>query len=253
MMSLDAPLILVLAALVFFGAGLVKGVIGMGLPAIIVGLMTPLVGLPSAMALAVVPSLVTNVVQGLTGKHLKTLLKDHWPFFAAATLLVWPGTSILARVNVDVLTLLLGALLVLQAVLGMTKFAPLISPKMTRPAGVIAGGLSGLLAGMTGVLSIPSVAFLQALKLKREALVQAMGILYALLAFALGISITGHGTASASLFLWSSIGLVPAAIGMALGMKLRDKLSEQSFIRIFNIGLMALGLWIAFGALSRIY
>jgi hypothetical protein len=55
-----------LIAAVFLLAGFVKGVIGLGLPTIAMGLLAPIMPTSKAAALLIVPSLVTNVWQMFT-------------------------------------------------------------------------------------------------------------------------------------------------------------------------------------------
>jgi uncharacterized membrane protein YfcA len=52
---------LALTLAVFLLAGLVKGTVGLGLPLVSVALLTPLHDLSTAMALMLVPAILTNV------------------------------------------------------------------------------------------------------------------------------------------------------------------------------------------------
>lgn len=73
----------VFVAAVFVLAGLVKGVIGLGLPTISMGLlalvMTPL----EAAAILILPSFVTNIWQMVAGGALTRLLARLWPMMLA--------------------------------------------------------------------------------------------------------------------------------------------------------------------------
>jgi uncharacterized membrane protein YfcA len=54
-------------AFAFCIAGFVKGMVGLGLPTVSLGLLSLFVDLPTAMALLVMPSLVTNIWQAIAG------------------------------------------------------------------------------------------------------------------------------------------------------------------------------------------
>src|SRR3954468_12069710 len=95
----------------FLLAGTVKGVIGLGLPTVSLALLTVAFDLPSAMALLLVPSFVTNLWQASVGGHGKTILHRLWPFLVMATVTVWVGAQALTRVDVSLLAALLGVLL----------------------------------------------------------------------------------------------------------------------------------------------
>ena len=110
----ETPIIIAIVA-TFFLAGAVKGVIGLGLPTVSLALLTVATDLTSAMALLLVPSLVTNLWQALTGGHLKAALGRIWPFLAMATVTVWLGALALTRVDLALLSALLGALLIVYS------------------------------------------------------------------------------------------------------------------------------------------
>ena len=75
-------------------------------------------------------------------------------------------------------------------------------------------------------------------------LIQAMGLLFfastAALAFALGTS----ALLSVQVVIASLFAVLPALIGMWIGQKLRQRLSERQFSHLFLIGIIALGLYI---------
>ena len=235
---------LILVALTFLLAGTVKGVIGMGLPSVSLALLTASLGLPQAMALLIVPSFVTNVWQAVAGGHALRILKRIWPFLVMASVTVWLGAAALTRVNLDLLSALLGVLLVLYAVLGMSGARFSLSPRREVWAGPLLGGVNGVLTGMTGSFVMPGVIFLQAIGLPRDLLIQAMGMLFTVSTLALAVSLQGNGLLTAELGGVSAVAVAPALIGMLVGQRLRRRLSEALFRRVFFIALLLLGLYI---------
>jgi len=241
--SLDPVTALVVVA-VFVLAGLVKGVTGLGLPTVAVALLTLTVGLKDAMALMVVPSLATNLWQSLAGGRLVTILRRFWPLLAAVCLGVWLGTGLLRAADPALLTGLLGLLLVAYAAWG------LVGPRLPSPErqrrwlAPLVGLLNGLVTGLTGTLVVPAGLYLQALGLSRDVLVQALGVLFAVSTAALGAALWSRGLADAELGAASAAGLVPALAGMALGQRLRRRLDEETFRRVFLVALLLLGAWL---------
>src|SRR5437762_9703690 len=75
----DTTLIVAVAAFAFVLAGFVKGVIGMGLPTIVVGLLSLVISPAEAVALMLVPSLLTNIWQGLVGPYFTSIVRRLWP------------------------------------------------------------------------------------------------------------------------------------------------------------------------------
>ena len=76
---MDLLPILSVTAGAFLAAGFVKGVIGLGLPTVAIGLLGLLMTPAQAAAILVVPSLVTNIWQFVVGGDLLALVRRMWP------------------------------------------------------------------------------------------------------------------------------------------------------------------------------
>ena len=76
---MDSAAILAAIAGAFLLAGFVKGVIGLGLPTVSIGLLGLLMTPAQAAAILVVPSLVTNVWQAVVGGGFLALARRLWP------------------------------------------------------------------------------------------------------------------------------------------------------------------------------
>lgn len=79
---MDSAAILAATAGAFLLAGFVKGVIGMGLPTVSIGLLGLLMTPIQAAAILVVPSLVTNIWQAAVGGGIFKLVQRMWPLLA---------------------------------------------------------------------------------------------------------------------------------------------------------------------------
>jgi uncharacterized protein len=107
------------------------------------------------------------------------------------------------------------------------------------------------LTGMTGSFVVPGILFLQAIGLTRDMLIQAMGLLFTVSTVALALALKGNDLLSVELGSWSAAAVVPAILGMALGQRVRQGLSEELFRRVFFVALLLLGAYIMAGALGR--
>src|SRR5262249_60363518 len=107
MMNLD-PFELAIVVAVFVLAGVVKGVIGLGLPTIAMGLLGALTTPSQAAAILVVPALLTNVWQMCDGPALKVLLRRLWPMLVCALWGTLPAAGVLTKGSVSRTTALLG-------------------------------------------------------------------------------------------------------------------------------------------------
>ena len=64
---------------VFTIAGMIKGTIGLGLPAVSMGLLTLVISPFQAATLLIIPSIVTNLWQLFAVGNVLSLIKRFWP------------------------------------------------------------------------------------------------------------------------------------------------------------------------------
>lgn len=227
----------------FFLAGLVKGIVGFGLPVVALALLASTIGLKAAIALITVPGITMNVWQAATGGNFKAIVKRIWSLLVLACASIWFGVSILADADGKLVTGLLGMLLSLYASYSLLR-AQVTPPRHLEPfLTPVVGVLSGIAYGLTGSLMVPGVVYLQALGFDRNTLVQALGITFLLTTSALAISLSGHNLLGAELGLLSAAALVPALLGLFVGQRFRHKLSEELFRKYFFWALLASGLY----------
>lgn len=242
--QLTAPVLALIATLVFLGAGFVKGLVGFGLPTIGLGLMTVFVGVEKAMVLILWPAFLTNFWQGLFGGHLRSLLTRLWPFLISSVLMLGAGTLILTRLPEGGADVLLGLLMIAYAVPLLAGAVLSLPAGLTTPVGVVAGLVNGVLAGLTGSYTVPGVMYLQAIGLPREQLIQAMGLLFLLSTLALGTSLGSFGLVGGRELIASLALCIPALGGVWLGQRRRRKVSEAAFRRLVLAAILALGLYL---------
>ena len=233
---------LALIAVTFVAAGFVKGTIGLGLPTVTLAVLTLPLGLKTSLAVIVIPLMVTNLWQALTGQYLKQILARFWPFLLTAIIAVWIGIQVLAAARSDYLVAMLGIVLILNSVISFTRFRiPPPSPEQETIWSVVCAALGGLMFGMTGNFIVPGILFLQALGMQRDMLVQALGVTFVIISTTLAVSLTSRSLMTGELTAISVAGLVPAFFGMWLGQIYRASISEEHFRRLFLIGLLIIG------------
>ena len=235
---------MLLVVFVFLLAGFVKGVIGFGLPTVSVSLLTAFQGLEAAIVIMLLPSLLTNVWQGIVGGHFVDLIRRFLWLLVFGVLLTWMTSRALTGENLPLFVVLLGVAIVVSSassILGVKIPDPGRHERWLSP---IIGGVSGGSSGVTGVFVLPAVDYLRALVLSRDQLIQVMGIWFSVATISLGSSLSYHGLVAGSLGLLSAAGVVPAFAGMMLGIRLRTRLSPDVFRMVFLIGLSLLGLYL---------
>lgn len=230
---------------IFLVAGAVKGVLGMGLPTVAMGLLGLVMPVAEGAALLVLPSLATNLWQMLRGDALGKLCRRLWPMMLGVMAGVYLGRGWMAPSAAFHATLLLGFCLVLYAATGLVGLrlaAP--APRSEGWASALVGGLTGALTAATGVFVLPAVPWLQALRLTKDEMSQALGLSFTVSTLALAGNLTAGGHLDSGAATKSLLVLAPALVGMWLGQLLRDELSQDAFRRCLYWGLLALGGWL---------
>ena len=127
----------------FLLAGTVKGIIGLGLPTVSLALLTVTLGLPDAMALILVPSLITNLWQALVGGNGWVIFRRLWLFLLSASAAVWLGVAVLTRVNLYWLSALMGVLIVVYSVVALAGLNLALTKKQETGLAPLVGLING--------------------------------------------------------------------------------------------------------------
>lgn len=226
----------------FLGAGLVKGVTGMGLPTVAMGLLGAVMSPLTAAAILVIPSFVTNVWQMLVGPDKLRLTRRLWSMLLCIVIGTVLGTRLLIVVDPAWSGRALGLALIAYAAYAL--MAPTISvPKRLEPwLSPFVGTVTGVVTGATGVFVIPAVPYLQSLGLQKDELVQALGLSFTISTVALAAGLLTHSAFRLDQLGLSLVAVLPALAGMWLGSIVRRKISPKAFRRCFLLFLIILGL-----------
>jgi len=238
---------LLFVAFAMFSAGLVKGLIGLGLPAMSLGLMMLAIDLKQAIVILLIPLLITNLWQGLVGGHLLAIIKRLWLLLFSGAVAIWFSVGLMVRTDTAILSIALGIILFGYASYSLVMPQILLPRRLELKISPLVGGISGTIAGLTGSLSVPAVFYMQALGMGRDALIQAMGIWFCLGSIMLGAALGGRSALPTDLAIISAGAVVPAIIGMELGRRIRHEFSENLFQKMFFSILLMLGIYITVG------
>ncbi len=242
---MDSFFLLSVVAGVFLLAGFIKGVIGMGLPTVAIGLLGLMMTPAQAAAILLVPSLVSNIWQLAVGGGLPALLKRLWPMLVGICIGTFIGAVYLPHSGSGQATLWLGLALAVYAALGLIKVQFSVPPRAEIWLGPLVGIATGAITVATGVFALPGVPYIQALEIDRHRLVQALGLSFTVSTVTLALALRHAGEINATLIQPSLVALAVVLIGMWLGQLLRGRIKPETFRLCFFIGLLVLGLHLA--------
>lgn len=229
-------------ALVFFAAGTVKGIAGMGLPAVAIGILGLLMTPGQAAGLTVIPSLASNLWQFGAGPSRRRALARIWPLLLALLIVTPFATEIIAGGHNAAAFAGLGTALLAYGTLGLMRVHFRVGPRaetwLTAPIGVA----TGIVAGASGLFAVPMVPYIEALGLERETLVQTIGLAFLVSSLSLGTGLAAHGALTLDQTAASALCLIPALAGMQTGRRIRFTIDRTRFRAVFLTILTLIGL-----------
>ena len=226
---------------VFLLAGLIKGVIGLGLPTVSMGLLAIVMPPLQAAAILVLPSFLTNVWQMVDGPSLSAVARRLWPMLLAVCLGTWAGAGLMTGPYAHYGSALLGVALIAYALTGLRSNPITVAANREVWLRPLTGAITGLITAATGVFVVPAVPYLQALRLGKEEMIQALGLTFTVSTIALTMNLAFAGALNFGAAKPTLVALIAAFAGMWAGQALRTRLSPEIFRRCFFVGLLLLG------------
>src|SRR6266852_720810 len=245
------PLLLFIAAALLL-AGFIKGVIGLGLPTVAIGLLAVTMQPSRAIAIVIVPAIVTNIWQTFAGPYLRDIIRRLWPLMAGTVIGIRLNAGMLAGPYARYGPIVLGVLLVIYATVGLSKFNFSVARSNEKWIGGIVGLITGGVSAATGVQVVPSMPFMQAIGMEKDELVQALGVFFTVATVALAFNLTSAGLLSASTALPGAVAMASAFAGMFIGQAVRSRMQPEAFRRWFLIAMIDLGLYLAASAIYKV-
>lgn len=230
--EIELTAVLVATAAYLLG-GYVKGVTGFALPLVAVSATASVLDAKTAVALVILPVLVSNLQQAFrqgVGPLLETA-RRFWPTQLLLTAMILLSAQLLPALDDRVFFLALGGALAFFATAQLAGWRPRIAPSGERGWGFGAGLVAGFYGGLSGIWGPPMVLYFSALGLSIREQTRATGFCFLVGALALAPShiLTGvlnRNTAPLSL------AMIPVAMaGQWLGQRTQDKMDLALFQR----------------------
>lgn len=241
------PAALAWCALSLACAGVVKGAAGIGIPLVGLSMLSLVLPLPQAVALLPIPVIVANTWQALAGGLIVETFRRFPALLAAMAAGTFLGAAMLARVDHQLLLLVVGCVVLAFALLELTRLRIRVPARHQTFTGAACGLAGGFVGGMSAIFGPPIIVFLMSTGMAKEAFVGTITTIYLVSGILLAVALAGHGVAGGDELLWSALATGPLFAGVLAGQWLRRRVSEE----IFRRGLMALLALIALNMIRR--
>lgn len=216
----------------FFAGGLVKGVIGLGMPFIAIPVIASVSDVPTAVGIVAAPSILPNIMQlWVYRMHMERPLTI--ALICIATLIgTAVGVHLLVQIDKQLINQLLGLLLLAYIATRILNLQPRLSPLRGAQLAFPTGILSGILGGMTGISAPITLTYLLSLRLKKYGFIFFASAFFATIGSAQAIFYINANLITFQTAAISCFALIPIFLGMKIGGFAVRFISESFFEKI---------------------
>ena len=218
-------------------SGIVKGILSIGLPLVGMPLLTLVVDVPTAVAILMIPLVLSNLIQAIEGPGTVAMLKRFWPLIVCVIGGTFIGTALFAALDQHVLLITVGVLAIVLSTFSITQPHVTIPRRMEPWLGPPVGFVAGVIGGMSTLFGPLLTVYVVGLKMPRDAFVKVISLLFLIASVCLMIGGTAQGTAGVRELTWSAAAMIPVYGGMLIGQRIRRYVNPDQF-RILVLGVV---------------
>ncbi len=233
---------LAIIASAFLAGGMIKGILGIGLPLVTVPVIATFTDPLYAISLMFVPAVTSNILQARQAGLSKAIVRKYWIVCAGVIIGTTMGTEVLTESDTATAQLFLSVVVVLFCISQLMSTLPTMSERWRKYVTPVLGSVSGFAGGISGFFGLVLVPFLLSLRLDKETFVATIALLYLSGVSALYLSLGLKGELHLDLVAASALSALPTLLGVTLGARLRRRIEEQLFRRVLIIALLVIAL-----------
>ena len=159
---------------IFLAGGMVKGLIGVGLPTVTLTLLSFIFDIKDSISIILLPIILTNLYQMFDGKFLKKIINDTRFFLISSFIFIFPGFYFLTIMKSNTILLILALLLILNSFLSLIKYEIKLKNYRSKFTQFLIGSMTGLTTGITSIYTMPFVFLIQSLNYSKDQIIQLM-------------------------------------------------------------------------------
>lgn len=234
--------LLYIALFVYFLAGVIKGMLGIGFPTAAVSLLAQVTDARTAISLVVIPMVVTNAWQVWRNRQVRWVFRSFWRLLLTMLIFIAIFSQLASAIPIPLLTGVLGMIIAIYAAFSLYRPVLRIVDRYDGVSQLIAGMSAGALGGITGVWAPPILIYLNARGVSKEAFVATSGVLMCLGSSVLFTGYVNAGLIAGPIMVMSCLLLLPSLLGFSAGELIRHRLSAQRFERLLLWFFLVMGL-----------
>lgn len=242
---------MLIALLTLLAAGIIKGAIGSGVPVLVVPVFTMLYDVKLAIAVLVVPNLLSNLLQ--VWQYRRHLLPTRFlaAFSIAGALGIILGTWGLVALSPKLLSLGVAGAIVLYLIIKLTRRRLVLTYARASRIVIPVGLLGGILQGAAGMSAPASITFLNAMKLERPVFIGSISVFFVALTCVQIPALLKADILTMQRSLYSVIALSIILTAMPLGAYLGNRMPHRWFDNLIMLLLTGIAIKIIIDALLQ--
>ena len=226
------------------GAGFVKGAVGFAMPTIMMSAFASFLSPLTALAILIVPTLVTNVLQAFR-QGVRPAIETTRRFrlhIAPMAVFILVSAAFVRDIPQAAMYLALGVPITAFALWQLSGQPVRMQLHHRSRAEAISGVIGGLYGGISGIWGPPLIVYLLAVNTPKPEQMRVQGVVFLIGAVVLLAAHLGSGVLNAVTLPLSALMVLPALLGMWLGLVVHDRLDTVRFRRWTLVLLVVTGL-----------
>jgi uncharacterized membrane protein YfcA len=232
------------AALGMAAGGFAKGVVGFALPLIGLSVIGSFLPYSVAVALLIVPTLVSNVFQSLRNGigAAWTTLREFWLLNLILVVMIALSAQLVLKLPEPLLFGLLGAFITVFGLIQLAGWQPHVAANRRRLVEALVALSGGFFGGISGIWGPPVVMYLLAARVPKVEMIRAQSLSFLFGSLVLLAAHLRSGVLNPVTLPVSSWLVLPTMLAMFAGYRVQDRLDQALFRKVTLAVLILAGL-----------
>jgi uncharacterized membrane protein YfcA len=235
------PTAVLVTLVAFLMGGFIKGLSGLGMPMVALPILSLYFSVPQAVALTMVPILVSNGWQAFSSGGFGPVLRRFWPMQLIMAVALTFSASLMVRLD-NALLLVLGGAVLMVSILGLMLSGGRSLPAVyERPVGILVALVAGAISIVSSLFGIVIIIYLSSLSLARAEFVTTISIIYFFAGLPYLAGLLAFDVMQPVDLIGSALATIPAMLGLMLATRLTHGIVDESFRKMLRVVLIGLG------------
>lgn len=233
---------LVLIVIAFFGGGLTKGVVGIGLPLVTLPFLAVLLPPLEAIAMLVVPVIATNLFQVFHGGIFLAVARRYWTLILTIAITAVLAAQLIVAARSELLMAVIGIVIIVVGLMRLIRLPVGLHERHEVWLNPLVGVVSGLIGSVSNLFGPPVFAYLSMRGVAKDTFIVVIAMVFLVGAVPLHGNLIRLGVTTQDILVFSALATIPVFAGMSLGTWLRSRVSQAAFEKLLICVIVIAGL-----------